>query len=150
MKHQLKWQILPLFLALIVALGGCGVQAGAPAAAGQAVAAVSNLKLQNLPVNVDVATVEELRQRDDVVILDVREDFEYNDGHIPGATLVPLGQIPNRLNEIPKDKTVIAVCRSGNRSLQAANFLRQQGFENVHNMTGGMKAWTQAGYQIEK
>ena len=149
MKHQLKWPILPLFIALSVALGGCGVQAGAPAA-GQAVAAVSNLKLKNLPANVDAATVEELRQRDDVVILDVREDFEYNGGHIPGATLVPLGQIPNRLNEIPKDKTVIAVCRSGNRSLQATNFLRQQGFENVHNMAGGMKAWTRAGYQIEK
>lgn len=149
MKYQLKWQILPLFLALIVALGGCGVQAEAPAG-DQAVAAVSDVRLENLPVNVDAATVEQLRQRDDVVILDVREDSEFNDGHIPGATLVPLGQIPNRLAEIPKDKTVIAVCRSGNRSNQAANFLRQQGFENVHNMTGGMNAWSKAGYQIEK
>jgi phage shock protein E len=149
MKQQFKWQIVPLFLALIVVLGGCGVQAAIPPA-GQTVGAVSDLKLQNLPVNVDAATVEKLRQRDDVVILDVREDFEYNDGHIPGATLVPLGQIPNRLTEIPKDKMVIAVCRSGNRSGQATDFLRQQGFENVHNMTGGMKAWSQAGYQIEK
>ena len=94
--------------------------------------------------------MEELYQRDDVIILDVREDFAYKAGHIPGATLVPLGQIPNRLDEIPTDKTVIAVCRSGNRSNQATNFLRQQGFENVHNMTGGMNAWGQAGYEIEQ
>lgn len=148
MKQQLKWQILPLFLALIVALGGCGVQAEAPAV--DQAAAISDVRLENLPISVDAATVEQLRQRDDVVILDVREDSEYNDGHIPGATLVPLGQIPNRLAEIPKDKTVIAVCRSGNRSNQATDFLRQQGFDNVHNMAGGMNAWSQAGYQIEK
>ena len=148
MKQQLTQQILPVLLIVIFALGGCGVQTQAPAA--NQPAAVADVRLENLPVNVDAATVEQLRQRADVVILDVREDVEYNDGHIPGATLVPLGQIPNRLAEIPKDKTVIAVCRSGNRSGQATDFLRQQGFDNVHNMTGGMNAWSQAGYQIEK
>jgi rhodanese-related sulfurtransferase len=136
--------MLPFLLALIIALAGCGSEAVAPPAeAGEAA-------VLDLAVNLDPAAVEELYRQDDVVILDVREDFEYEAGHIPGATLVPLGQIPNRLDEIPKDKTVIAVCRSGNRSGQATNFLRQQGFENVHNMTGGMNAWGQAGYEIEK
>ena len=147
MYQTKRWQMLPLLLTLIIALAGCGGQATAPPAAP---AEAGEAAVLDLAVNLDPAAVEELYQRNDVVILDVREDSEYNAGHIPGATLVPLGQIPNRLDEIPKDKTVIAVCRSGNRSSQATNFLRQQGFENVHNMTGGMNAWSQAGYEIEK
>ena len=147
MYQTKRWQMLPLLLTLIIALAGCGGQATAPAAAP---AEAGEAAVLDLAVNLDPAAVEELYQRNDVVILDVREDSEYNAGHIPGATLVPLGQIPNRLDEIPKDKTVIAVCRSGNRSSQATNFLRQQGFDNVHNMTGGMNAWSQAGYEIEK
>jgi rhodanese-related sulfurtransferase len=146
--HKLNWKTLLLALSVSLALAGCGGQAQTPAA--PPVAEAETLKLENLALEVDPATVEQLRQRDDVFILDVREDYEYNDGHIPGATLVPLGQIPSRLEEVPRDKTVIAVCRSGNRSGQATNFLRQQGFENVHNMTGGMNAWSQAGYQIER
>jgi len=148
MYQKIKWQMLPFLLVLLIGLAGCGSQAAAPAA--PPAAEVADQAALNLSVNVDPNTVEELRHRDDVVVIDVREDYEYNDGHIPGATLVPLGQVPNRLDEIPKDKTVIAVCRSGNRSSQATNFLRQQGFDNVHNMTGGMNAWAQAGYEIEK
>ena len=148
MYQKIKWQMLPFLLVLLIALAGCGGQAAAPAT--PPAAEVADSAALNLSVNVDPNTVEELRHRDDVVVIDVREDYEYNDGHIPGARLVPLGQVPNRLDEIPKDKTVIAVCRSGNRSSQATNFLRQQGFDNVHNMTGGMNAWAQAGYEIEK
>ena len=149
MYQSNKWQILPFVLALIIALAGCGGQEAAAPAAPPAAEAEEPVVL-DLALNVDPAAVEELYQRDDVIILDVREDHEYDAGHIPGATLVPLGQIPNRLEEIPTDKTVIAVCRSGNRSGQATKFLRQQGFENVHNMTGGMNGWAQAGYEIEQ
>lgn len=145
MLQQWKTLIVVLIVAL-AALPGCGSSQAAQNAPAQAVAADVNA----LSVNVDPQTVESLRSQDDVVILDVREDYEYADGHIPGAVLVPLGQIPTRLNDIPTDKTVIAVCRSGNRSSQATEFLREKGFDNVHNMTGGMNAWAQAGYDIEK
>jgi rhodanese-related sulfurtransferase len=145
-EKKINWKILPVLLLIILALVACGAQTTAPAPAADLAAA----ETLDLPVDIDTATVEQIRNRDDVVVIDVRENFEYADGHIPGATLIPLGQIPNRLDEIPTDKTVVAVCRSGNRSGQATDFLREQGFDNVHNMQGGMNAWGQAGYAIEK
>jgi rhodanese-related sulfurtransferase len=144
--QDIKWQVLPLFLILVLAITACG---GQPNASASTVKVDASEPL-NLPVDIDVSAVEQLRSRDDVVLIDVRKDFEYIAGHIPGAVLIPLGQIPDRLDEIPQDKTVVAVCRSGNRSSQATNFLRQQGFDNIHNMQGGMIAWSQAGYEIEK
>jgi len=145
-QKEINWKILPILLLVVLALVACGAQPAAPAPAADLAAA----ETLNLPVDIDTATVEQIRNRDDVVLIDVREDFEYAEGHIPGTTLIPLGQIPDRLDEIPKDKTVVAVCRSGNRSGQATDFLREQGFDNVHNMQGGMNAWSQTGYEIEK
>ena len=142
------WKLFTPLAAIIFVLAACGGQPAqeAPVAPAQAVSGVE----LDLPVNIDTQTLEEIRDRDDVVLIDVREDWEYAEGHIPGATLIPLGQVPDRLAEIPKDKTVVAVCRSGNRSGQATNFLRQQGFDNVHNMQGGMNAWSQAGFEVEQ
>jgi len=145
-QEKINWKILPILLLVVLALVACGNQPAAPAPPADLAAA----ETLDLPVDLDTATVEEIRSRDDVVLIDVREDFEYAEGHIPGTTLIPLGQIPDRLDEIPTDKTVVAVCRSGNRSGQATDFLREQGFDNVHNMQGGMNAWGQAGYEIEK
>jgi rhodanese-related sulfurtransferase len=145
MAHKkIKWQMW--LLTSILALAGCGGPAAAPAEVAQPVAQAE--QPQSLPVDLDIAAVEQLRLRDDVVVIDVREDFEFQEDHIPQAVLMPLGTIPNRLDDIPRDKLVIAVCRSGNRSNQATQFLRQQGFDNVHNMTGGMNAWSQAGYEV--
>jgi rhodanese-related sulfurtransferase len=134
---------LMIFVILALALTACTASPTAPAPTSQVDAA-------QLGPNVDVATVNGLLGRDDVLILDVREQSEYDAGHIPGVTLIPLNDVPNRLNEIPKDKPVIVTCRSGNRSGQATDFLRQQGYTNVHNMTGGINAWQQAGYKVEK
>lgn len=139
-----------LMMSLAVVMAACGGQAAQTAPAQQQAVAAADSGALNLPVDIDAQTVEQLRNRDDVVVLDVREDYEYAEGHVPGAVLLPLGQIPNRLNDIPKDKTVLVVCRSGNRSNQATQFLREQGFDNVHNMTGGMNSWQQAGYEMAK
>ena len=136
---------LMIFVILALALTACTASPTAPAPA-----PTSQVEVTQLGPNVDVATVNGLLGRDDVVILDVREQSEYDAGHIPGVTLIPLNDVPNRLNDIPKDKPVIVTCRSGNRSGQAADFLRQQGYTNVHNMTGGINAWQQAGYAVEK
>lgn len=74
------------------------------------------------------------------VLIDVRQEEEWDAGHAPMATLIPLAELPDHLNELPRDRLVICACRSGGRSLRAATFLQEQGFDTV-NLTGGMMAW---------
>ena len=119
-------------------------------AAETAVVEQPEVDVASLPDTVDVLTVNALLDNDDVLILDVREQFEYDAGHIPGITLIPMGEVPARLSEIPTDKEVILTCRSGNRSGQVTDFLRQQGYTNVHNMEGGIVAWEAAGLPVEQ
>lgn len=145
-KQRSTYLLVALLVLTALVIAGCG----APAAAPVAPAAVADESAAaELPVTIDVTTANDLRGRDDIIILDVREDYEFNNGHVPGAAWIPLGELPNRLNELPKDKTIVAVCRSGNRSGQATELLRQQGF-NAHNMQGGMLAWQAAGLEVEK
>jgi len=139
---------LAVVVFVILSVAACTASPTAPVPAPAPVA--TQVDVAQLGPNVDVATVSALQGRDDVLILDVREQSEYDAGHIPGVTLIPLNDVANRLGEIPKDKPVIVTCRSGNRSGQATDFLRQQGYTNVHNMTGGLNAWQQAGYPVEK
>ncbi|MBP6470639.1 MAG: rhodanese-like domain-containing protein [Chloroflexi bacterium] len=140
--------MIGLVLVLVLALSACGGSSTAAPEVAAPVAAAADGAL-NLPDTVDAQTVYDIKDRADVVVFDVREQDEYDAGHIPGVTLIPLGEVPNRLSEIPKDKTVIMTCRSGNRSGQAADFLRQNGYTNVHNMEGGIVAWQQAGLPVE-
>ncbi len=74
-------------------------------------------------------------------LVDVREPYEFAEGHIPGAELIPLGQVPTALNKIGKEETIVVVCRSGARSMRAAQFLASHGYANVINMQGGMLSW---------
>lgn len=110
----------------------------------------ASIDVSTLPLNIDVQTASALSSRDDVLLLDVREQSEYDAGHIPGVTLIPMNDVPNRLAEIPTDKTVIVTCRSGNRSGQVTEYLRGQGFSNVYNMAGGIVEWQNAGLPVEK
>lgn len=88
----------------------------------------------------------------DALVLDVREQSEWSDGHIAQAKHIPLGKLKDRLKELDKykDRPIIAVCRSGNRSGHACGMLKKAGFENVHNLSGGMQAWDQAGLPKER
>ncbi|HPW99122.1 MAG TPA: rhodanese-like domain-containing protein, partial [Sedimentibacter sp.] len=73
-------------------------------------------------------------------IVDVRERYEYEGGHIKGALNIPLSEFRNRISEIPKDKPVYLHCRTGQRSYNAVMALRNLGYENVHNITGSFLA----------
>ena len=89
-------------------------------------------------------TAKEVQQRleagESLNIIDVREVYEYQGGHIPGAINIPLGLLPIRMNELSKDKPYIVVCLAGGRSAQATALLDQNGFDAT-NMIGGMSAW---------
>jgi rhodanese-related sulfurtransferase len=86
-----------------------------------------------------------------VLVLDVREPDEFTGplGHIRDATLLPLGQLRARAGELGKDRPIVAVCRSGGRSAQATNILREAGFEKVANLPGGMMRWRAEGRKAE-
>jgi rhodanese-related sulfurtransferase len=90
------------------------------------------------------------RQRAGSLLVDVREPAEWDTGHAPGAVLIPLGQLAARQGELPRDKELIIVCRSGNRSGRAATQLRQAGFSPVRNMAGGMVAWARSGLPLAR
>jgi rhodanese-related sulfurtransferase len=81
----------------------------------------------------------------ETMVLDVREPEEYQHGHVPGALNLPQADLASRLDELPRDCPLLLICRSGARSLRAAQFLRQVGFEQVLNVQGGTEAWRAAG-----
>lgn len=147
---DMKRIVLILFLLTLLGTAvACGGQTAATTDPAPA-AVVDAGETLDLADTVDVQTVASVKDRADVVLLDVREPFEYDEGHIPGVTLIPMNEVADRLAEIPTDKEVIVTCRSGNRSSQITDFLRQQGYDNVHNMDGGILAWEAAGYDVEK
>ncbi len=86
---------------------------------------------------------------DDAVVIDVREQNEWDAGHAPEAVHIPLGELPQRLDELPDTDAgpVAVVCRSGARSARAVAWLEQQGFD-VANLEGGMKSWAAAGKPV--
>jgi rhodanese-related sulfurtransferase len=82
--------------------------------------------------------------RPDPLLLDVREPWEFQNCHIPGARLMPMNELPARLHELDPDAETVAICHHGTRSLHVAYFLARQGFERVHNLAGGVDAWARA------
>ncbi len=131
-----------LILVAAAALAGCGSAATPPTVAPPAAAAQPSLGLE-----VSVQQASALRDAG-AFVLDVREPSEYSAVHIPGATLIPLGQLASRVAEVPHDRTVLVVCHSGNRSAQGRDILRQAGFSNVTSMAGGMTDWQAAGMPV--
>ena len=82
-------------------------------------------------------------------VLDVRTVEEWNEFHAPNSTLIPLDQLPARLNEVPRDRQIVVVCRSGNRSQEGRDILLDAGFGQVTSMTGGLSEWRASGFPVE-
>ncbi len=80
-------------------------------------------------------------------VIDVREPDEYVEGHVPGAPLIPLASVPDRLGEVPTTGEVLIICKSGGRSNNAAEYLRTQGIDAI-NVAGGTMAWVSAGKPV--
>ena len=122
-------RILPLFLLLLL-LTGCGGTA-------------SNSSSENDYQQISQEEAKEMMDAQEVIILDVREQDEYDSGHIPGAVLLPVGTIDEETaaEVIPeKDSTVLVYCRSGNRSKTASSALAELGYTNIYEF-GGINTW---------
>lgn len=131
---------LGLLLATSLLLVGCAAATASPTPAPAAT-------LSGLAPQVTVMEAAALRDGG-ALMLDVREPAEWTAGHIPGATLIPLGELPGRLAELPRDRMIVTVCRSGNRSAEARDILLSAGYEAVASMTGGMNQWIAEGFPV--
>ncbi len=101
----------------------------------------------SLPLEISVTQAAQKRDQG-AFILDVREPSEWEQFHIPGAMLIPLGSLSSRLSEVPKNREVVVVCRTGHRSAQGRDILLTAGFTQVTSMAGGVTQWQAQGLPL--
>jgi rhodanese-related sulfurtransferase/rubrerythrin len=105
------------------------------------------VKITDVFTSIDKVSVKEAKEmlaekkESDLALVDVREPEEYREGHLPGAQLLPLSEILDRLKELDASKTTITYCRRGNRSRSAAALMKTHGFSSIYSMDGGIEAW---------
>ena len=98
-----------------------------------------------LPMDFEISAAKVntmLKLGEKFTLLDVREPWEYEKARIAGSTFIPMREIPARIAEVDEDKELVALCHHGGRSMQVAMFLEKQGFKRVHNLVGGIDAWS--------
>ncbi len=103
---------------------------------------------QRESVAIDVDEAKRRLDAGDALLVDVREADEWRAGHVAGATHIPLGIVASRASGLPKDRDILVICRTGNRSAMAQERLEQAGFTNITNVAGGMTAWAEQGYPV--
>lgn len=129
----------------VPALAGVGLDDIAGYAIASAAVRAAGLPVGTLPNVTAEELAERLAREPDLVVLDVREPVEWRDGHVPHARHIPMRQVAERLDEIPRDRWVAVTCAGGARSSLVGSFLLAHGFTDLVNVWGGMTAWTQAG-----
>jgi len=94
------------------------------------------------PLEISLADYDKMR-RDGAAhtLLDVREPKEFENSSLAGSLDIPMGDVPNRLSELPRDEMLVVICRSGGRSGKIVSFLRENGFDNATNLVGGINGW---------
>lgn len=125
------WLLLGLLsFAMVILFSGCGAKETSSSDQGSA---YQDIRAEELKAMID--------GKEDIILLDVREQYEFDDGHIAGSILIPTGQISRRINELDKNKTIVVICASGSRSAQVARYLVDNGFTKVKNLVGGIMSW---------
>ena len=136
-RAALRWPARPWLWAILIAVAIAGValwQSGSPARTTAA-----------YPAEVSLEEAAAKREAGSF-ILDVRQPEEWNEYHVPGSTLIPLGELAARVDEVPRDQEVVVVCRSGNRSATGRDILLNAGFTRVTSLAGGLSQWKAAGF----
>lgn len=87
------------------------------------------------------AQLEEFLGEHEPFLLDVREVWEFEERRIPGTVNIPMGEVPRRLHQVPRDRVVVVVCEHGRRSRRVCDFLLKEGFATVVNLSGGTAEW---------
>ncbi len=100
-----------------------------------------NTMPDSLPLEIDIHETKRLLDNNDAILIDVREPFEVAICQIPGSQPIPMQQVPESLDQLPRDRRLLIHCHHGGRSLRVTQFLRQQGFDQVSNVDGGIDAW---------
>ncbi len=131
---RLQFGLLGIAIMVLI-LGGVACQS--------APAAITN----TLPKEISINQALNLRNAG-AFILDVRQPEEWNEYHVPGSTLIPLGELESRVKELPRDQPIVVVCRSGNRSATGRDILLRAGFLQVTSLAGGLSQWKAAGYPV--
>lgn len=127
-----------LLMAVMLSLSAC-----------QPTALASQVEAQaSLPATMSVQQAA-ARRAAGAFVLDVRTPAEYQEYHIPGSVLIPLDQLQGRLAEVPRDREIVVVCRSGNRSATGRDILLRAGFPRVTSMAGGLLEWRKAGLPVQ-
>ena len=105
----------------------------------------------SMPKVEDVDPIDVFSNKDQLCLIDVRQPEEFTGplGHIPGANLIPLGELEDKIATLSKEKTIVFVCRSGGRSAGATSIALDSGFESVYNMQGGMILWNEKEFATE-
>jgi hydroxyacylglutathione hydrolase len=132
----------------VAAFTRIGLEDVAAYVVGSAAVRESGLPLAELPNVTAPELGRRLRDERELVVLDVREPFEWEEGHIAGAMLIPMREVPSRLPEIPRDRPMALVCRGGPRSSLVGSLLLQHGFTRLLNVWGGMTGWLEAGLPL--
>jgi rhodanese-related sulfurtransferase len=142
-RRRVDTLLLTFGFTLVIALAAAWCGAAAPSIAPTAAVPSAGAQPVAMPLTISVARTEQIRTGGGLVV-DVREPSEWAAGHIFGAMLIPLGDLPARLSELPRNLTIVVVCHSGNRSAQGRDILLAAGFPSVTSMDGGMTAWLAA------
>lgn len=108
----------------------------------------ANTQAIALSADISVADAYKVYEDGTALFLDVRTQAEWNDFHAPNSTFIPLDQLSARVGELPRDRLIVVVCRSGNRSQEGRDILLNAGFPRVTSMDGGMNDWRMAGYPV--
>ena len=99
-------------------------------------------------IDITVEQAKQMIDNNEVFLLDVRTQEEFDEGYIEGAILIPDYELESRLSEVPEDEKILVYCRSGRRSVTASNILVDAGYTDVYNMLGGINDWKDAEYPV--